>query len=171
MNREQRRAQLKGLSKKFDGFDLTTGVLEIPIKGSDETVTMDVLDYDSLYNLVMMSERFANINEVYKEDFVRIDSIENTTKKQIELFKLYRVIIRDFLESIDGIFGIGASNKIFGGRVPMPQLIGEFLEDLTPVVQVAASMLQEETGNDLNKFGVATSSNTSKYSADRMGND
>ena len=56
MNREQRRAQLKQLGKKFSGIDVTKGTLDIPV-GNSEKVTLDLMNFDTIYYLSEMSEK------------------------------------------------------------------------------------------------------------------
>lgn len=163
MNREQRRAQLKALGSRFKGFDMTSGVLEVPIRGKEETLKIDMMDYNVIYNLVELSEKFSNIEEAYEEEFTHIDSIKEDMKKATALFKIYKVIIDDFVDYVDKTFGDGSAKLIFGGRAPMPQLIMEFLEDLTPIIQTAISIMNSEVET-------MTTSKVSKYSASREGN-
>lgn len=56
LNREQRRAQLKQLGKKFSGIDVTKGTLDIPIKDSDEKLVLDLMNFDTVYYLSEMCE-------------------------------------------------------------------------------------------------------------------
>ena len=57
MNREQRRAQLKQLGKKFSGIDVTKGTLDIPI-GNGDFVTLDLMSFDTIYYFSEMMEKF-----------------------------------------------------------------------------------------------------------------
>ena len=75
MNREQRRAQLKQLGKKFSGIDVTKGTLDMSISGSDDVVTLDLMNFDTIYYLSEMSEKFSDLQSSYSEDFNAIDSI------------------------------------------------------------------------------------------------
>lgn len=168
MNREQRRAQLKQLSKKFSGIDVTKGTLDIPIKGSDDSITLDMMNFDTIYYLMELSEKFSDIQSSYSEDFDSIDKIEDNSKKSMALIRLYKKVIDDFTIYIDKVFGEGATLKIFGNEAPMPQVIGEFIEDLSPVLQAISAMINDD--NDTPVPSVLSSAINTKYSGDKLGN-
>lgn len=170
LNREQRRAQLKQLGKKFSGLDITKGTLDIDIKGSDEKITIDLMNFDTIYYLTEMSEKFSNLQSAYSEDFEAIDKIEDTMKKSMALVRVYKKVIDDFAFYVDKIFGDGATKRIFGNEAPMPQVIGEFIEDLSPVMQAVTSVMVSEGENTSNVQSILSSSNVIKYSGDRLGN-
>lgn len=169
MNREQRRAQLKQLGKKFNGLDITKGTLDIPISDSSETLTLDLMNFDTIFYLTEMADKFSNLQEYYKEDFEEVDSIQDKTKKSLALVRLYKKVINDFVFYVDNVFGDGATKKIFGNTAPMPQTIAEFIEDLSPVVQAISSVMSSETENS-SVSSILSSSNAVKYSGDRLGN-
>lgn len=168
MNREQRRAQLKQLGKKFSGIDITKGTLDIPIRGSDEVITLDLMNFDTIYYLSEMSEKFSDLQSSYAEDFDAIDNIKDNSKKSIALIKVYKKVIDDFAYYVDKVFGDGATLKIFGNEAPMPQVIGEFIEDLAPVMQAISAMVTDD--NDAPVPSVLSSAINTKYSGDKLGN-
>lgn len=170
LNREQRRAQLKKLGKKFSGIDVTKGTLDIPISGSDEVIKLDLMNFDTIYYLSEMSEKFSDLQGSYSEDFSAIDSIQDNAKKSMALVRVYKKIIDDFAYYIDKVFGDGATKLIFGNEAPMPQAIGEFIEDLEPVMQAVSTLVQNENSNVSNVQSILSSSNVTKYSGDRLGN-
>lgn len=170
LNREQRRAQLKQLGKKFSGIDVTKGTLDIPISGSDGVIKLDLMNFDTIYYLSEMSEKFSDLNGSYAEDFNAIDNIKDNSKKSIALIKVYKKVIDDFAYYIDKVFGDGATKLIFGNEAPMPQAIGEFIEDLAPVMQAISTLVQNEDSNVSNVQSILSSSNVVKYSGDRLGN-
>lgn len=168
LNREQRRAQLKQLSKKFSGIDVTKGTLAIPIKGSDDSITLDLMNFNTIYYLMELSEKFSDIQSAYSEDFDSIDKIEDNSKKSIALIRLYKKVIDDFAFYVDKVFGDGATLKIFGNEAPMPQAIGEFIEDLAPVMQAISTMVTAD--DDASVQSVLSSTINTKYSGDKLGN-
>lgn len=168
MNREQRRAQLKQLGKKFSGIDITKGTLDIPISGSDEVIKLDLMNFDTIYYLSEMSEKFSDLQSSYAEDFNAIDNIKDNSKKSMALIRLYKKVVDDFTLYIDKIFGEGATLKIFGNEAPMPQVIGEFIEDLSPVLQAVSAMITDD--NDAPVPSVLSSAVNTKYSGDKLGN-
>lgn len=170
LNREQRRAQLKQLGKKFNGLDITKGTLDIPIRGSDEVIKLDLMNFDTIYYLSEMSEKFSDLQGSYSEDFDTIDSIQDNVKKSMALIRVYKKIIDDFAYYVDKIFGVGATKRIFGNEAPMPQAIGEFIEDLSPVLQAVSTLVSNENSNVSNVQSILSSSNVTKYSGDRLGN-
>ena len=170
LNREQRRAQLKQLGKKFSGIDVTKGTLDIPISDSDEVIKLDLMNFDTIYYLSEMSEKFSNLQSSYAEDFDAIDNIKDNSKKSIALIKVYKKVIDDFAYYVDKVFGDGATKLIFGNEAPMPQAIGEFIEDLAPVMQAISTLVQNENSNVSNVQSILSSSNVTKYSGDRLGN-
>lgn len=170
LNREQRRAQLKQLGKKFSGIDVTKGTLDIPIRGSDEVIKLDLMNFDTIYYLSEMSEKFSDLQGSYSEDFDAIDSIQDNVKKSMALIRVYKKIIDDFAYYVDKVFGVGATKRIFGNEAPMPQAIGEFIEDLSPVLQAVSTLVSNENSNVSNVQSILSSSNVTKYSGDRLGN-
>ena len=168
MNREQRRAQLKQLGKKFSGIDITKGTLDIPISGSDEVIKLDLMNFDTIYYLSEMSEKFSDLQSSYAEDFDAIDNIKDNSKKSMALIRLYKKVVDDFTYYVDKIFGEGATLKIFGNEAPMPQVIGEFIEDLSPVLQAISAMVTDD--NDAPVPSVLSSAINTKYSGDKLGN-
>lgn len=169
MNREQRRAQIKQLSKKFNGIDVTKGTLDIPI-GDDDKVTLDLMSFDTIYYLSEMVEKFTDLQGSYTEDFTAIDSIKDKSKKSFAIVRVYKKIIDDFVYYVDKVFGVGATKRIFGNEAPMPQCIGEFIEDLSPILQAVSTLLTNENNSISNVQSVLSSSNVTKYSGDRLGN-
>lgn len=170
LNREQRRAQLKQLGKKFSGIDVTKGTLDIPISGSDKVIKLDLMNFDTIYYLSEMSEKFSDLQSSYAEDFDAIDNIKDNSKKSIARIRVYKKVIDDFAYYVDKVFGDGATELIFGNEAPMPQAIGEFIEDLAPVMQAISTLVQNENSNVSNVQSILSSSNVTKYSGDRLGN-
>ena len=168
MNREQRRAQLKQLGKKFSGIDVTKGTLDIPISDSDEVIKLDLMNFDTIYYLSEMFEKFSDLQSSYSEDFDAIDNIKDNSKKSMALIRLYKKVVDDFTYYVDKVFGEGATLKIFGNEAPMPQVIGEFIEDLSPVLQAISAMVTDD--NDASVPSVLSSAINTKYSGDKLGN-
>lgn len=161
MNREQRRAQLKDLSKKFSGFNITRGVVDIPV-GDGASVKLDTMNYDTIYYLSELVDRFGHIEETYADEFKEIDSV-NESRKQFATVKLYKKIITEFCETVEKIFGEGSVILLFGNTAPMPQAIAEFLEDLAPII----SLLPRFVETDVKSSPVALQGG---YSSEREGN-
>ena len=147
MNREQRRAMLKNVNKKFTGFDLTDGTLKIPVKVNGEQkdeLQLNLNDYNTfsaLYNMYLM---FTNIEENYKELFDEADNAPTQMDKVKKTMKAYQTIINNFTNYIDDLFGDGASFKIFGVKTPMPSALVDFLDGLQPVLELASQIIGEE---------------------------
>ena len=147
MNREQRRAMLKNVNKKFTGFDLTDGTLKIPVKVDGEQkdeLNLNLNDYNTfsaLYNMYLM---FTNIEDTYKELFDEADNAPTQMEKVKKTMQAYQTIINDFTKSIDELFGEGASFKIFGVKTPMPSALVDFLDGLQPVLELASQIIGEE---------------------------
>lgn len=147
MNREQRRAMLKNVNKKFTGFDLTDGTLKIPVKVDGEQkdeLQLNLNDYNTfsaLYNMYLM---FTNIEENYKELFDEADNAPTQMDKVKKTMQAYQTIINDFTKSIDELFGEDASFKIFGVKTPMPSALVDFLDGLQPVLELASQIIGEE---------------------------
>lgn len=147
MNREQRRAMLKNVNKKFTGFDLTDGTLKIPVKVDGEQkdeLHLNLNDYNTfsaLYNMYLM---FTNIEENYKELFDEADNAPTQMDKVKKTMQAYQTIIKDFTSAIDDLFGDGASFKIFGVKTPMPSALVDFLDGLQPVLELASQIIGEE---------------------------
>lgn len=147
MNREQRRAMLKNVNKKFTGFDLTDGTLKIPVKVDGEQkdeLHLNLNDYNTfsaLYNMYLM---FTNIEDNYKELFDEADNAPTQMDKVKKTMQAYQTIINDFTKSVDELFGEDASFKIFGVKTPMPSALVDFLDGLQPVLELASQIIGEE---------------------------
>ena len=147
MNREQRRAMLKNVNKKFTGFDLTDGTLKIPVKVNGEQkdeLHLNLNDYNTfsaLYNMYLM---FTNIEDNYKELFDEADNAPTQMDKVKKTMQAYQTIINDFTNAVDELFGDGASFKIFGVKTPMPSALVDFLDGLQPVLELASQIIGEE---------------------------
>ena len=147
MNREQRRAMLKNVNKKFTGFDLTDGTLKIPVKVNGEQkdeLHLNLNDYNTFSALYNMYFMFTNIEENYKELFDEADNAPTQMDKVKKTMQAYKTIINDFTNSIDELFGEGASFKIFGVKTPMPSALVDFLDGLQPVLELASQVIGEE---------------------------
>lgn len=169
MNREQRRAQLKQLGKKFSGIDVTKGTLDIPV-GNGDKVTLDLMSFDTIYYFSEMIEKFMDVPSAYGEDFNAIDNISDKSKRTFATIRVYKKIIDDFTFYVDKVFGDGATNRIFGNEAPMPQGIAEFMEDLYPILQAISTLFVDENSSVSNVQSILSSSNVTKYSGDRLGN-
>ena len=147
MNREQRRAMLKNVNKKFTGFDLTDGTLKIPVKVNGvqkDELHLNLNDYNTfsaLYNMYLM---FTNIENAYKDLFDDADNAPTYMDKVKKTMQAYQTIINDFTNAIDNLFGEGASFKIFGVKTPMPSALVDFLDGLQPVLELASQVIDEE---------------------------
>lgn len=144
MNREQRRAQLKDLSKKFTGFNITSGVVDIPVGTDGTKLQFDTMNYDTIYYLSELVDKFSHIEETYADDFKKVEEADES-RRQFATVKLYKKIITDFCEVVEHIFGEGSVVILFGNTAPMPQVIAEFLEDLAPIVAVLPRFAETDT--------------------------
>lgn len=169
-NREHRRAQLKQLGKKFNGLDITRGTYDIDINGGEEKITIDFMNFDTLYYLSEMADKFSNIQDTFADELEEIDSIQDASKKSMKLIRLYKKIIDDFTFYVDKVFGEGATKRIFGNEAPMPAVIGEFIDDISPILTAVSAMMKGETANPNSIQSMLSSQNLSKYSGGRLGN-
>ena len=147
MNREQRRAMLKNVNKKFTGFDLTDGTLKIPVKVNGEQkdeLHLNLNDYNTFSALYNMYFMFTNIEENYKDLFDEAANAPTRMDKVKKTMQAYQAIIKDFICAIDDLFGDGASFKIFGVKTPMPSALVDFLDGLQPVLELASQVIGEE---------------------------
>lgn len=149
MNREQRRAALKQKQlNKIKGFDMTTGTLEIDIKGSDEKLEVDVMDFGVVSAIMEMVHKFSNPAESYKEDYEK--AFKSNDSDGYAVFSFAKKIVMEFSDAVESIFGEGSCKKIFGHKYPQLIQIQEFIEDFTPISQaiIAASGMSEIIGDN-----------------------
>lgn len=147
MNREQRRAMLKNVNKKFTGFDLTDGTLKIPVKVNGEQkdeLHLNLNDYNTFSTLYNMYLMFTNIEANYKDLFDEAYNAPTQIDQVKKTMQAYQTIINDFTHLIDKLFGDGASFKIFGVKTPMPSALVDFLDGLQPVLELASQIIGEE---------------------------
>lgn len=81
MGRAERRAAIRKLNKKFNGIDVTKGVLEVPVVGSDEPLRVDVNNFDTLLHLSEMCDKFSDIESAYPEESAAIQALKDEGKK------------------------------------------------------------------------------------------
>lgn len=163
MNREQRRAKLKQLGRHFDGFDITTGIIELPIKGTDKKLKLDLYDFETIATLSDMVYNFQNSASIYPEEYKATQEEKDPSKLLHAQVMYYRKIIASFSESINHLFGANAVVDIFGNKTPMPQVIAEFLDDFIPIVEVIKTINDDNPQSTQNPQLL-------NYSADRIGN-
>lgn len=180
MGREEKRAAMRRLNKKFTGIDITKGVLEVPVTGREEPLKVDINNFDTILHLSDMCDKFSDIEKAYPEESEAIEAIKQERDAAAEaiqrdidnartdaeeadlrrkkravisefdnkcvrhMMAMYKKLITDFTVHVDAIFGEGATLKIFGNTSPMPQAIGEFIEDIGPVVEAMVTMLNPE---------------------------
>lgn len=142
MNRAQRRAALKQ-SRLAKGFDATKGTLDVPIAGSNEKITVDVMDFEVVSSIMELIHKFSNVQEYYKEDYEKAFNTQDADGYAVFMFA--KKLVTDFSEYTDKIFGEDACKKIFGHKYPQFVQIQEFIEDFTPVAQaiIAASGMND----------------------------
>lgn len=161
MNREQRRAQLKALGKKFSGINVSNGVLDVPIVGSEESLQVDLMDFGTTMHLMRMCDLFMNMKEHYKSELEAVDAETDKFKASLLFCEIYESMCREFTTHVESVFGEGSMRKIFGNVRPVPEAIKEFVHSVAPIVQAAASMMNGsiDTGADdsvLNAAAAAT---------------
>lgn len=154
LNREQRRAQLKALNKKFQGIDIERETLTVPIKGSKETLKVDLTNFKVLYHMNKMCQLFGHIEELYPEEYAAAVSKTNESDKVSALLDLYDHVIYDFAGHVDIVFGEGAMEKIFGHRFPMARSVIDFSASIKDVAQAITVLM----GSDLDVPGGTDSS-------------
>lgn len=169
LNREQRRAQLKKLSKKVPGIDITKGTIDIPIKGKNDKLTLDLMNFDTIYHFSEMCDKFSDVKAAYPVEYADVEEEKDENKKRIKLVRLVKRIITDFTVHVDAVFGDGATIKVFGNTAPVPQTIGEFIEDMSQVLTSLSSLMSSEleSGNGNNVLSVASAATAA---AGREGN-
>lgn len=144
MNREQRRAQLRELKKKFTGIDVSSGELEVPIVGSEEVLRVDLYDFGTTKHLMRMCDLFLNMREHRKEAFEAMEAETDAFRKDLMFSDIYEGVVKEFAGHVDAVFGEGAMLKIFGNVEPVPAPIVEFVKCVAPIVQAAASVMSGE---------------------------
>lgn len=151
MNREQRRAQFREMQKKVRGFEKEGGVIHLPIKGSNDTVTLDIDtdDFDVAFKFVSMCKKYENLDVVLKE---KVANFQDKDEVSLAFFamQVMRELFLDIRNNIDEVFGEGTGDKVWGkGKVPTFSAIADFFETVYPVL----SIILAKSGLDLTDGG------------------
>lgn len=146
LNREQRRAKLKEMNKKFI-IDVTKGTLELPVKGCDEPLVIDIMNYENYHDLYKLSRKFSNPQKAYSADFDAMDAEQDMDVKSDMYADLTLKIVKDFASCVDSVFGKGATSKIFGNTAPMPPVMFEFIDEcIIPILDEVKQYMDSESG-------------------------
>lgn len=141
MNREQKRAQLKALGKKFSGINVSNGILDVPIVGSKETLQVDLMNFGTTMHLMRMCDLFLNMKEHHKDELEAVEAETDKFKSALMFGEIYERMCAEFMSHVEAVFGEGSMKKIFGNIQPVPEAIKQFVHSVAPIVQAAASMM------------------------------
>lgn len=173
LNREQRRAYLKNLGKKFPGFTITDGVVNVNINDEDgkkrDTVQMDLNNFKTVTHLIRMCAVFESAKETYAEEYTAVEAATSKLQQMILMGEIYEKLVAEVVGHVDAIFGEGSAVKIFGNDSPMPVVVTSFVSDFMPLAKEMAAYMNPSAGVDNVTTAVKKASKRSKKAADRQG--
>lgn len=87
MGRAETRAKIQKLNKRFTGIHVTKGNLEVPVDGYDEPLLVDINNFDTIYHLSEMCDKFSDIDGSYPEETAAAKALEDEKAKVVAEFK------------------------------------------------------------------------------------
>lgn len=123
----------------MDSIRVDSGIKKIEVNDDGECISIPISD-------TAFYERFANILKYFDEKQKDIEqkvheisekySDNENTEKAFDEVKMYSDLCRNVCSELDKLFGEGCCRKVFvGNEVPGIELIGDFFEQITPILQ------------------------------------
>lgn len=105
---------------------LNSGIV-VKVNDNGDTIVINVDDTAFVDKFLAVYEKIGTI----ADDLIKIDTEGKTGREQLAIvIEKTKIIMAD----IDDLFGKDACLKVFGDIVPMPYLLAEFFEQLTPIL-------------------------------------
>lgn len=148
------------MSEIIKGFEVDNGVRKIGVNKEGEYIELSVNDrglYERFAGLMNWFEIQQEImdgrgNELAKkygnEPIMEKDEEGNVnvnTEAVLDVIKTETEFYRECCVKIDEVFGAECCRKVFGNIIPDSDLIGEFFEKITPILQT----MSEERGEKI----------------------
>ena len=86
-----------------------------------------------------------------QEEIEQMPDPEESIEGLAKITKIRAVFLKEMAEKLDRIFGEGACKKIFGDIVPDEILVADFIEQITPFVEMLAKERNEKLTNKYNR--------------------
>ena len=134
------------MSEQYYGsLRVNNGVKRIEVNDQGECIEISANDanfYDRFAEMLRwLNAEEDKISAFEKEQAEKYGS-ENTTDRLLDEVKRVTTLYKECAERIDMIFGKDTCRKVFGNIVPDEILIGDFLDQITPII----SKLAQERG-------------------------
>lgn len=134
------------MSEQYYGsLRVNNGVKRIEVNDQGECIEISANDanfYDRFAEMLRwLNAEEDKISAFEKEQAEKYGS-ENTTDRLLDEIKRVTTLYKECAERIDMIFGKDTCRKVFGNIVPDEILIGDFLDQITPII----SKLAQERG-------------------------
>ena len=134
------------MSEQYYGsLRVNNGIKRIEVNDQGECIEISANDanfYDRFAEMLRwLNAEEDKISAFEKEQAEKYGS-ENTTDRLLDEIKRVTTLYKECAERIDMIFGKDTCRKVFGNIVPDEILIGDFLDQITPII----SKLAQERG-------------------------
>lgn len=111
----------------MDAIRIKSGIV-IEVNDNGDTITINAEDQNFI-------DRFMNLQEMLDKSAKEMKNPALKDKGEHENIHLLIEKTKEIMSGIDELFGEGACRKIFGNIIPSPYLIGDFFEQITPIVR------------------------------------
>ncbi|MCM1327258.1 MAG: hypothetical protein NC094_12155 [Bacteroidales bacterium] len=141
----------------MDSLRVDSGIKKIEVNDNGEYIEIPISDtafYEKFGALLKhfeqkqaeIEKQAAELEEKHK------DKPDNDTDMIIDTVTLYSGLCKDICAELDRLFGAGCCKKVFVGiDTPSTELIGDFFEQITPLLQKYAQERNEKINLKYNR--------------------
>lgn len=125
----------------MDSLRVDSGIKNIEVNDKGDYISIPISDASFFERFGDMMKNFehkqAEIEQQGKElSEKHKDKAEDDTDMIVDTISLYSQLCKDVCTELDNLFGEGCCRKVFVGiETPSVELIGDFFEQITPLLQ------------------------------------
>lgn len=150
------------MSELYGSIKVDNGVRKIGVNDSGDYIEISVNDrglYSRFADLMDWFDKQQSVVEQKGKELLKKHGdgpvikenedgeVEMNTSAIVDITKVETDCYKECCEKIDDVFGENTCKKVFGDIIPDFVLIGEFFEQITPVLQKLAEERGEKIGN------------------------
>lgn len=106
----------------------------ISIGEDGSQIIIDLSDATLLNKLLHLVSWGRNVQSVIDKEISDTDSIEDTLDRALALSDITVKYCKEFKEKVEGVFGEGTVEKLFGSALPYPDRYEELFDAVMPLV-------------------------------------
>ncbi|MCM1219707.1 MAG: hypothetical protein NC321_16060 [Clostridium sp.] len=141
----------------MDSLRVDSGIKKIEVNDNGEYIEIPISDTTFYEKFVTLLKRFEQKQADIEKQAVDLeekhkDKPDNDADMIIDTVTLYSGLCKDICAELDSLFGDGCCRKAFVGiDTPSVELIGDFFEQITPLLQKYAQERNEKINLKYNR--------------------